>query len=559
MAQRIRERIPDAQIVFLVRENLKEGFSLLEGVEAIAAPSWKRGEKIDVQKTLKELGIDPASYDLIVEHPSPTDWVSWQRGKVVPRLKWDPKHDGLWKKFGLSETTTYIGVQVAAETNYGLWRNWPPERWEAFFKRLEAMQDVKALLFGFGSAPRFDSPAVIDLRGKTSLFDMLSIVKNRCSALLLPDSGVLSMAYYLDASFPIRVVSLWADPNHGILKQAVPSPNPQLVHIPLIGEFRDLSTVSVEQVVSSLFPSRPLRACRRAADVERVPVAHAACIVTAGGQGSRLGMKGPKGLFPVAGKSLFEWICQKAVGKGCPLAIMTSPANHEETVAFFKQRSFFGLEIHFFQQETRPLLDERRKKTVALGPNGNGSLFRSFAKSGLEELFAQRGIDTVTVIPVENPLADPFDPALIAFHRNEGADATVKCIERREVDLAMGALVERQGKIEVAEYMEIAPRELKARGDDGSLLYKYANTGQLAFSLPFLRRMAEIDLPLHWVKKKIPLGSRSVWAWKGEHFIFDAFPYAERVRALCFPRETCYAPLKGIEHLESVEKILRGQ
>ncbi len=229
MVQRVREFIPDAKIVFLTRENLRDGFSLLEGVETVVASSLKRGEPVDVQGALSELGIDQKDFDLIIKKPSPTDWVRWQRGKVVPRLKWKNEYDSLWKKFDLAEPYVYIGVQAVAETTYGLWRNWPLERWKELFDRFEKRGNVRVILFGFGDVPQFSHSSIVDLRGKTTLFEMLSIIKNRCHSLILPDSGILSMSYYLDASFPIRVVSLWGDPKHGILKQAVSSPNPQLV------------------------------------------------------------------------------------------------------------------------------------------------------------------------------------------------------------------------------------------------------------------------------------------------------------------------------------------
>jgi hypothetical protein len=83
---------------------------------------------------------------------------------------------------------------------------------------------------------------------------MLSIIKNRCRYLLVPDSGVLSITYYIDASFPIDIVSLWSDPKQGILKQRVASPNPLLRHTPLIAKNRDLRNVSVESVMNALFP-----------------------------------------------------------------------------------------------------------------------------------------------------------------------------------------------------------------------------------------------------------------------------------------------------------------
>jgi UDP-N-acetylglucosamine/UDP-N-acetylgalactosamine diphosphorylase len=518
MVQRIREIIPDAEITFVIRENLKDGFSMLEGVKTIIAPDWKRGTPARIDESLKK------GFDLVIEKPSPTDWVRWQRGKVVPRLKWNREHDDLHEKFHLDGM--YVGVQVSAETNYGLWRNWPLEKWQELFNRLEKM-GVKVLLFGFGNEPQFPNSNIVDLRGKTTLFELLSIIKKRVFALVLPDSGVSSMTYYLDESFPIRLVTLWADPNHGILKQQVPSPNPQLVHCPLIGENRDLSTVSVDAVVGEL-----------------IGLKKSGAILLAGGQGTRLGYQGPKGLFPIGGKTLFKWICDK-VPKDLPLAIMTSPLNHEETVSYFKENGYFGLDVHFFQQEMGPVLDEEKRPIDLKSPNGNGSVFRAFVNAGLADLFAKRGIDLVTVNYIDNPLSHPFDPALLMSQRLQQADVVVQCIERAPTDRSMGVLVENGEKIQIVEYTDLDPKKE----------YKYAYSGQLTFSLSFFMEMAKVELPVHWVRKTMD----GLQVWKGEEFIFDVFPHAKKIRSLCVRRETHYAPIKGPESIERVQNLLRGK
>jgi len=534
IVHRIREFIPDAEITFLARENLQDGFSMLEGVKYIPAP-WKRGEKVDVKGWARKLGL---SFDLIIKAPSPTDWVRWQHGKITPRLKWNPQHESLFEKFQLDEAQ-YVGVQVSAETNYGLWRNWPTAKWQELFDELEK-RNVKVLLFGFGAEPKFLNKNIVDLRGKTSLFELLSIVKNKCYGLVLPDSGILSMVYYLAVAFSIRLVSLWADPGHGILKQAVSSPNPELIHRPVIAQTRDLSTVSVDQVMSELFPAKPLQRCTHLNQIQLQPGIRSAAIILAGGQGSRLGFSGPKGMFPIAGKSLFQHLCERAAPN--PIAIMTSPLNHEETIAFFKENDFFGCEVYFFQQDMIPFLDDEKRPMELQGPNGNGNVFRAFAKSGLKEIFAQKGIEFITVSCVDNPLSEIFSPPMVSHGYREKADAVVQCIERAKSDQSMGVLVEKKG-VEIVEYTELDP----------SQEYKYAYSGQLTFSFDFFCKMSEIELPFHWVRKKVD----ERWVWKGEQFIFDVLPYAACVRAVQVPRETHYAPIKGPETVERVEELLR--
>ncbi len=209
---------------------------------------------------------------------------------------------------------------------------------------------------------------------------------------------------------------------------------------------------------------------------------------------------------------------------------MTSPLNHDTTVAYFQNNDNFGREIHFFQQEMAPL------STGQLAPNGNGNVFRAFRKAGLADLFAARGIDRVTISYVDNPLSHPLDPNLMQ------GEVAIQCIEREEGDHSMGVLVEREGKMEVVEYTEF----------DRSQKYKYAYSGQLGFDFAFFCQMGERELPLHWVEKAMD----GTTVRKGEQFIFDCLPYAKKIHPVCVERATHYAPIKGPDSVEKARKSL---
>ncbi len=249
---RIRTFIPDALITFITRKNLQEGFTLLENVECLIAPDWERGKPYSVEKTLQKLQKDPSFYELIIEYPDPTYWVKWQHGKLTPKLKWDNQWDDLWKKYSLKESDTYIGVHPHTETQYGFSRNFPVQKWQELFDRI-SRKERKILLFGFEKKPPFSGEAIIDLRGETNLYELLSIIKNRCSGLIVLDSGISAMTYFLDCSFPIRLVSLWGNPDMGILKQNVASPNPQLSHFPILGRDGKMEHIEVDAIERALF------------------------------------------------------------------------------------------------------------------------------------------------------------------------------------------------------------------------------------------------------------------------------------------------------------------
>lgn len=256
LVYRIRHYIPQAHITFVTRSDLADGFQLLTDVDVVVDPEWKRGVPFDMDKTLLNTGLCRTDFDLILERPDPTRWLEWQLGTLIPRLPWNQQWDALCERFQLDPAKKYVGVHVQTETNYAYEKNWPLEYWQEFFRKAFQERGVHSILFGFAKTPVIQGEGIIDLRGSTTLFEMLSLIKNRCRYLLVPDSGVLSIAYYLDAPFAIDVVSLWADPRQGILKQNVPSPNSLLRHCPLIAQEKDLRTVPVSSAMQSLFAAR---------------------------------------------------------------------------------------------------------------------------------------------------------------------------------------------------------------------------------------------------------------------------------------------------------------
>ncbi|MBI5274244.1 MAG: hypothetical protein HY860_04235, partial [Chlamydiales bacterium] len=196
---RIKTMIPDAKITYLTRSDLISGFKMLPQIDVMVDPQMKRGEKVDIAHTLKRLEHSIKNFDIILEKPDPTNWVSWQLGKVVPKLQFQPSWDDLGKKFALVGRG-YIGTHVDTETGqyYGYEKNWPKKYWIELFKQL----DKPIILFGMKKDEYFHFPNIIDLRGETSLEEMLCIIKNHCCDLIVPDSGILSMAYYVDEQFP---------------------------------------------------------------------------------------------------------------------------------------------------------------------------------------------------------------------------------------------------------------------------------------------------------------------------------------------------------------------
>ena len=309
-----------------------------------------------------------------------------------------------------------------------------------------------------------------------------------------------------------------------------------------------------------------------------------ACLILAGGQGSRLGVDGPKGavaVSPIKGKSLFQLFserCRSAsmrAGRPLHLAVMTSPLNHAATKEFFASHGHFDLpssHLHFFEQSVLPFCDDRgnwlleRTGKIAEGPDGNGNALHLLYQAGLYDQWRSDGVEYVNVILVDNPLADPFDAELIGYHCRMHADVVVKAVPRLSANEKMGVVVTSNGKTCVVEYSELSDADLLAVGADGAPRFSIANTSQFSFHIDFIRKIAtdrECALPLHLARKQAPVllataqGSciELVKVWKFETFIFDLLPFAKRVEVLLYPRGLSYAPLKNASGEKSLQTV----
>jgi len=282
-------------------------------------------------------------------------------------------------------------------------------------------------------------------------------------------------------------------------------------------------------------------------------------LILAGGQGSRLGISGPKGCFPLLGKSLFQRHSEKIGGQNTPLAIMTSSLNHTETVSFFENNDFFGLkDVSFFSQKTLPLFDDsgrwfwEESGCIAAGADGNGSVFQWFVQSGCWDRFMQKGVEAVHIINVDNPLADPFDPVFLSFHRSSAADLSVKSFWLNDPNEPTGRLVQHDSRLAIAEFAELSNEQRNE-----NLL---SNTGLLLIDIHLMGELANQTFPLHWARRTAVEWKdgdvRKINCWKAERFIVDALSYAERGKTICFPRGACYAPLKEKGSIPQIEQLL---
>ena len=316
-----------------------------------------------------------------------------------------------------------------------------------------------------------------------------------------------------------------------------------------------------------------------------------ACLTVAGGQGSRLGWDGPKGTFPsgpITGDSLFEQFAgqiereTKRYGQAVPWCIMTSPLNHESTVAFFEQHHHFGLDpstVHFFTQGVMPSVDRESGKVllaaadaIAFNPDGHGGTLRALAGSGLLSTLRRQGIEHLSYFQVDNPLVRALDPVFLGLHSGDAVssgEVTSKAVAKRSADEKVGVFGVQDGQLTVLEYSDLDPEVCEATDVHGKLKFRAGNMAVHAFGLDFLDRLTKgTGLPFHRAIKKVPFFDESTGtvqdppapnAVKYETFIFDALPLATRPLVVEAERAEEFAPIKNAEGPDSVQTSQRAQ
>jgi UDP-N-acetylglucosamine/UDP-N-acetylgalactosamine diphosphorylase len=326
-------------------------------------------------------------------------------------------------------------------------------------------------------------------------------------------------------------------------------------------------------------------ACRRGETALRA--GRVAAMVVAGGQATRLGYPGPKGLFPigpVTQRPLFELQAQKLrglarrYGRPVPWYVMTSEATDAATRDAFQRSQRFGLPedgVFFLRQAMVPSFDFEDRIVlehpgrIMTNPDGHGGSLTALLASGALDDMQRRGIDTLFYYQVDNPLVQICDPAYLGFHLGSGAEMSCKVIRKLEPMEKMGVLARADAETLVIEYTELTDECRHARDLRGELRFWAGNMALHVFSLPFLRRVAgsaDRWLRFHVSEKKIPtvddqgrpVAPREPNGRKLERFVFDALPAARAVCVVETSREREYAPVKNAEGSDSPATVRRA-
>jgi UDP-N-acetylglucosamine/UDP-N-acetylgalactosamine diphosphorylase len=311
--------------------------------------------------------------------------------------------------------------------------------------------------------------------------------------------------------------------------------------------------------------------------IEHIKAGKVAAFIVAGGQGSRLGYDGPKGKFPagpVSGKSLFHfhgekiYAASKKYSTVIPYLIMTSTDNHDETIAFFEEENYFGLnknDVYFFKQNMIPSLDDKGdlvlsgKNRLFRNPDGHGGSITALRNSGVLDILKDRGIETLSYFQVDNPLVKIIDPAFIGFHLLHSADMSSKALIKAYPEEKIGAFVKfPDDNTGIIEYSDMPDEKLHLKNNGGNLVYAAGSPAIHIFSRSFIEeitRAGGTNLPYHTARKDIRVlkngGYTNVKGYKFEKFVFDALPLARKDVILETAREEEFAPIKNAEGIDS--------
>lgn len=376
---------------------------------------------------------------------------------------------------------------------------------------------------------------------------------------------------------------------------------PEVQRAALLGQIQTLDFAVLEQmkallkskaVASGAAPAEPapvvvpdaaLQASGRSEGETALRSGKVGVLLVAGGQGSRLGFDGPKGIFkigPVSNATLFEIHARKILAlehryrTRVPFYVMTSDANDADTRAFFAEHAFFGLtpqRVTFFKQGMWPAMDAdgrlilERPGHLFMGPDGHGGILSALKTSGAMDDMARHGLETLFYFQVDNPLVEVADPVFIGLHRRNKADVSVKVCAKRDPEEGLGVVVKRGAKCAIVEYTELSREQKHERGPDGKLKFRYGSVAIHVFSLAFLRKEVTAGLPIHIAHKKVPFCDEQGQpvkpatpnAFKFERFIFDVLPDADTVLNVAFKREDEFSPVKNATGPDSPESTRR--
>ena len=297
-----------------------------------------------------------------------------------------------------------------------------------------------------------------------------------------------------------------------------------------------------------------------------------AVVTMAGGQGTRLGYKGPKGTYPLNlkpyRKSLFQIMAEDIKLANTTYNtiihwfIMTSEENDNQTKSFFSLNNYFGYpkeKITFFKQDKLPLVDLNGKLIlqepyiIKEASNGNGNVFNSMKKNNIIDILNSENIKWVSFGGIDNVLLKNCDPIFLGLIINNRLQVGSKSIFKKDPLEKTAVYCKKNGKPSILDYNDITLDLSESKIENtNTYLYREANILSHIMSIEAIEKMSTINLKYHRAFKKNACvnfeGVKQVPekpnTFKFENFIFDAFSYFDDMLLLRVDENEEFAPIK---------------
>ena len=320
--------------------------------------------------------------------------------------------------------------------------------------------------------------------------------------------------------------------------------------------------------------------------VKTIKEGKTAALLLAGGMGTRLGSDDPKGMYDIGLTKpvyIFERIISdlldvvRETDTWIRLFIMTSEKNHDKTVSFLKEHDYFGYKedrVVFFKQDMAPACDfegklyMEAKDRISTSPNGNAGWYSSMCRAGLDKILVDEGIEWIDIFAVDNVLQRICDPCFVGATVLAGVSVGAKVVRKAAPDEKVGVMCLEDGRPSIVEYYELSDEMMNAKNADGDPAYNYGVILNYLFRTSELAGVADENMPLHVVKKKISYIDESGTlikpaepnGFKFEQLVLDMIHQL----STCLPyeviREKEFAPIKnptGIDSVESARELLK--
>ncbi len=324
----------------------------------------------------------------------------------------------------------------------------------------------------------------------------------------------------------------------------------------------------------------------KAIGLEAIRAGKVGAILLAGGQGTRLGFDKAKGMYNIGVNKdlyIFEQLIRNLqkvtdeAGVYVPFYVMTSDKNDKDTREFFEEHDYFGYNkdyVKFFVQEMVPAVDfdgnvlVEAEDSLAMSPNGNGGWFTSLLKAGLGEDLKEKGVEWLNIFAVDNVLQQIADPVFVGATLQSGCVSGAKVVRKCDPYERVGALCLEDGKPSIIEYYELTPEMAEATNEAGSLLYGFGVILNYLFRVDKLIDIAEKQMPIHIVEKKVPyidengvaVKPETPNAYKFETLVVDMVYLMDDCLSFEVDREKEFAPVKnptGVDSVESARALLQ--